>query len=54
MKAQEDFYAKISKIIEGYGEQKLLLGGDLNTYLDVKIDKKKGVNKNHNQNSQKI
>ena len=54
IKAQEDFYVDISKIIEEYGEQKLLIGGDLNTYLDVKKDKKGGKQESQSKFSENI
>ena len=41
-KAQCDFLKTVANLIEEYGSENLIIGGDLNTYLDVTKDKKGG------------
>ena len=43
LKAQCQFLSVIKEMIEEYGNENLIIGGDLNTYLDIDIDKKGGT-----------
>ena len=40
--AQSNFYAEIKSILDKYSDYKILIGGDLNTYLNIGMDKKGG------------
>ena len=42
-KGQCEFLKTVSGLIEDYGSDNLIIGGDLNTYLDVTKDKKGGT-----------
>ena len=41
-KAQCEFLKSVINLIEDYGSENLIIGGDLNTYLDISMDKKGG------------
>ena len=41
-KAQCEFLKCVVNLIEEYGSENLIIGGDLNTYLDITIDKMGG------------
>ena len=41
-KAQCEFLKSVVNLIEEYGSENLIIGGDLNTYLDISMDKKGG------------
>ena len=53
IKEQEQFYHEIKSILEKQEENNIVMGGDLNTYLNVELDKK-GGKLNPSQNFQKI
>ena len=52
--AQENFYVEIKNILDKYSDQKLLLGGDLNTYLNIGMDKKGGKHESQTKFSENI
>ena len=39
---QNNFYNYLYELIETYSDKNIIIGGDLNTYLDIKMDKKGG------------
>lgn len=53
-KGQLIFLENIRGKLEDYGEYNLILGGDFNTYLNVKLDKKGGIKETQSNYSEKI
>ena len=40
--AQTNFYTNLYEIVDSYSDKNIIIGGDLNTYLNIKLDKKGG------------
>ena len=52
--AQENFYLEVKSILEKYGDKNILMAGDLNTYLEISIDKKGGAVESESKFSKNI
>ena len=52
--AQNDFYTSLYELIDFYSDKNIIIGGDLNTYLNIKIDKKGGQIEKQSTFSQNI
>ena len=52
--AQITFLEKLRSITEEYAEKKLLIGGDLNTYLNAQLDKRGGRNESTSEYTKQL